>query len=329
MLPTGVSERTQATYKQVYDRLVQGAMSLKDQGDTDQQVGPIDVIGYLEKQWPNWKKGTQSQYKSAVLYVFREIMADLILIERVHTLDCDGGKGDQAEARKTGFPPEIRQSIMNHVSASYSTKGILTEKWIRAGVLTGLRPDEWRAAVLLDSFEDDEGNILSPALKVKNAKRKTGDDRKPFRYLGLNHMSDMDIESIRIFMSLLKIHEGNFDAVKRAVSRRIALAAKDIDGADGITLYSTRHQFAANAKTYNNQVTVAALMGHLSMIDTPSRYASVAASELGGHYPKGVWTISALPTPDSESLREMKLQKSGRDSWLADPIAKTKSESKL
>ncbi len=319
MPASSISPKTAELYRATYSKLTASALADPTTGEHDALA--IRVVNLLLAKWGQWAKGTQLIYKAAVLFMFRHHdLAPDTVVDLIANLKCSGGKGKVGVDRKTGFPPPVRQEVITAARKSWSTFGALTAEWIKAATLTGLRPGEWEKATLLGRFEDIDGTIMSPALRVVTAKRRHGDGRKPYRYLGLNHMSDADIETIRIFMDMLTIQSAaGFEQVSRKASRFLGDLMVNIPGAEQVTFYSTRHQFAANAKSLNRIVTVAALMGHVSFIDAPSRYAKEAISEIGVEYPDGIWTVSALPFPDVESLREMEEIKAGREKWFAKP----------
>jgi integrase len=129
--------------------------------------------------------------------------------------------------------------------------------WIVAGVLTGLRPCEWSSAKV-------EGRVLT----VRNAKHGEGwRGLGPTRHLELSTLAPADFAAVRhmVQRGARWVAEGDYGKHQDACSdllRRMNLKLWP-KRTRKITLYSFRHQYAANGKA-GDPAELAASMGHLA-----------------------------------------------------------------
>lgn len=133
--------------------------------------------------------------------------------------------------------------------------------WITANIIVGLRPSEWRFAHL---------NIIAGKIifTVRNAKNTNGRANGEYRNLDLTHLHPDELKLIKSQVNAINIHTKDdagwtqyYQGVRKAIYRitRVALHNKRRYP----SLYTSRHQFAANAKSAGmNKVEIAALMGH-------------------------------------------------------------------
>jgi integrase len=192
----------------------------------------------------------------------------------------------------------------------------LSADWLRASVLTGLRPSEWPGSELIEypletEVRVDMGKIIEVpltytlALRVPNGKNSNGRANGDYRTLILAHLSKKELKVIMDF--LLEIHDicvrqkvpfakvqencrlAIYYANKRAFPRR----------KHSFSLYSARHQFAANMKASGkSKVEVAALMGHAEAATATKHYArenvgsNIAGIIVDDHEVSSVRTVS-------------------------------------
>ena len=129
--------------------------------------------------------------------------------------------------------------------------------FIMANIKIGLRPTEWDKASLV--YVD--GN---PAVMVVNAKTSQGRGNGYARLLRVNQeTADLVLRAMSEKDHLASMG-AEWNRVQHAMSVRI-ITVRDAVGIDGVTLYSTRHQFSADAKSVGrSQREVADMMGHAS-----------------------------------------------------------------
>nr|WP_305910468.1 hypothetical protein [Methylomarinum sp. Ch1-1]MDP4523219.1 hypothetical protein [Methylomarinum sp. Ch1-1] len=127
--------------------------------------------------------------------------------------------------------------------------------WLSAGLLVGLRPIEWKDARL-------DGTRLI----IRNAKATNSRACGEYRVLDLKHFDQINFSMIQEMLSIIE-NVNNFDSFYKICSNHLYRINKAIWSGKKrrITLYSPRHQFAANAKSSGlSKVEIAALMGHAS-----------------------------------------------------------------
>ena len=153
--------------------------------------------------------------------------------------------------------------------------------WLHAGLLTGLRPVEWRSSRI-------EGSTLI----VRNAKATNGRANGAERRLLLHNFSEPERLVIRRMAEIAAEHS-DFGKLYQGVRKTVAIAGARVwpKRIRRPSLYSARHQWAANAKRVYDRRTVAALAGHASEDTATRHYARRAVGEEAN-----------LPVPDGAGL---------------------------
>jgi len=131
---------------------------------------------------------------------------------------------------------------------------IATADWLRAGLLTGLRPCEWRTARL-------DGSVLVVDCAKSAAPR--------LRHMDLSALSEADLRVVNVHAERASGWRvlGSFEHAQLGCAATIRNACCRLWPAPGrryYTLYSARHQFSSNAKTEHPAVEVSALLGHVT-----------------------------------------------------------------
>lgn len=173
--------------------------------------------------------------------------------------------------KQKSLPLKDLKIIDKELSSSKSMWAMPTRLWLRAGILTGLRPVEWRNA----EFIENEDSCF---LIVKNAKHTNNRSNGEKRTLYLNHLTSDDISIIKNHMKVVKqfkdnrndwsgYHQGCANLLK--IKTRILFPNRK----KYPTLYSTRHQYSANSKASGClPKEIAALMGHASDLTAQMTY---------------------------------------------------------
>jgi integrase len=167
-----------------------------------------------------------------------------------------------------------------------------TVTWLRAGCLTGLRPSEWREAVL-------DGNWLI----VKNAKTTNGRGNGVERSLDLSALSGGDLRVVERMAGLGGgwALQGEYDQRQTQCAAVLYAACLKIwpSPRRHYTLYSARHQALANAKATMTRAEVSALAGHKTERTAQSRYGRRTSA----------WNRSEMPgaaSPAAENTATVK-----------------------
>jgi len=242
-------------------------------------------------------------YKAAMVRYLAAAGAD----EAAHDLSEVDAKGCMPRPKKAGRrtsgqrPKRVDEVALRQVrryltGAGGKWDGIIG-RWLEVGILTGLRPEEWRDAEL--SLQDGEWR-----LKVRNAKYREPltEDRErrahgEFRHLCLYGISKTQretiaahIDGIAEYVSNDEVWDGFYEKIRKRLSFVMRQAVSDKH--KRFTLYSLRHQFASNAKSAGLSLTeIACLMGHAVTKTASSTYGR---KRYGGYGESQAFPLRAL-----------------------------------
>jgi integrase len=238
-------------------------------------------------------RATWRHYKAALILVLEEerrasiegaMSEELEVAIRTLRLESQSGclKGSHSTSgRKLKAFPEadflaITRYLKDHIGQHVRANALLT--WLRAGRLVGVRPSEWLSA----GFCEVDGRL---AIRFGNGKATNGRSNGSSRTLILDGASDEDIEHLDDMLYMLvemeKEPEYDFDVdLKRLVDYMRYVTRECLGKRTRYpTMYSLRHQFAADGKLTYSQAEVAALMGHGSDATATSHYGRRAAGQ--------------------------------------------------
>ena len=225
-------------------------------------------IGWMTTHKTDWTRPTWRQYKAAVVYILELESAegDPIAQEALELLlpiDVDGCKtsSQNTSAQKLKRLPlkdfrSLRQFLTDHKGPWHDD----LNRWLSAGLLTGLRPLEWGQTRYANQKGED-------VLIVKNAKHSNLRAHGPTRTILLGGLTDQERKLIKHHVDRAtewrqaeqysRFYQGCASTLARA-ARRLWPKRDRYP-----TLYSTRHQFSADAKASGlTSAELAALMGH-------------------------------------------------------------------
>lgn len=239
------------------------------------EVDPTTVASYLVEIMSSVRKRTFRLYRAALVYHFEEIATpealrarDFIRDEIGYDSIFEDEVGSDVEKSKTSSHKSKRVSdedlkaIYAELRQSKSKWAGAAGAWLRAGMLTGLRPIEW-----IDVRYVDEVGV--PYLLVNNAKNTHGRAHGDSRKVILEGLTERELELIKKHIQLVRAHveRGLYAFFYKQCQRLLHSVSSKLFPwrLRRITLYSGRHQFAADAKSTLSKAEVAALMGHASM----------------------------------------------------------------
>jgi len=177
---------------------------------------------------------------------------------------------------------------------------VRTHVMYSATYIVGLRPTEWRSAEIIENCILKDGTILALVLKVRNAKDTNDRANGKYRHIDLSEIKKDDLLCIKRNIKLIKEHlseskmngkdeckqnKNPYDSYHKSCSDQLAHAHKKLwpRRKTSITLYTFRHQFAANYKFMGySKVEIAALMGHVSDATAAEHYGKKSAGRKGG-----------------------------------------------
>lgn len=266
------------------------------------------MVGWLSNKRYGWTKRTWRQYKASIAYFLGlEInKGDWIAQEAHEELMKISSEQCMKKSNKTSGPKQKKLSgndlkkIRNALSNSNSMWAGDIERWIEAGLLTGLRPVEWEHAQIIQ-----ENNLTK--LIVGNAKATNGRAHGEYRTLILNGLSSDEIKTIEKHIQRAEewSRAGQYAKFYLSCSTALNRIVKKIWPKNNkkISLYTLRHQFSANAKASGfTRVEIAAMMGH-AVDDTATIHY--------GRKNAGSDLIRVIPEP-SEVLRIKQVYKEFR-----------------
>lgn len=203
-------------------------------------------------------------------------------IETINTQNAASTSKNTSALKLKQFPTEILQQIerLKFVDSSFNRFKNLdfVIKFIRANLVVGLRPIEWAEAVFFDYINiennKEQTRTSSPALCVLNAKNSQGRANGNERDIIFDNITVEQLGDIIQFTKLLQANLDGYSGTEREkraneifvnaqqTFNRV-IAKLKIPMSKRPTLYSTRHQCIANAKSSHlTDIEIAALFGH-------------------------------------------------------------------
>lgn len=243
-------------------------------------------LSYIHDQANGLCASTRRQYRSALRYhlveekgvVWTEVAGPDFLVGQLNRKEVKLNKGLRTSQLKfKSMPDKAWTELMGYLKTSRSKHARLAYDLLLATRFFGLRPVEWINATLKYDHEKSRSFLM-----VQNAKhsdgRAHGETRKIWFDIEGNSEQDEEVyyavaEVIRVLKACDKKAAKRIIHVRNYLSQVYARHSKfkKYKGNKRITLYSARHQFAADLKKQGlSKDKIAALMGHRS-VDTATR----------------------------------------------------------
>lgn len=224
------------------------------------------LVVWLVERKHTLARSTWRQYKSSIIFYlenYEDLQSSSEAIEYLKDITSIGAmkkstRTSSLKLKKITF--EDWQKLDNFLKTKDLKWHQQLRDWLRASILTGLRPVEWKNA----AFIEYDGK---PALKIKNAKNTNGRSHGETRTLILDNISEEDIKIIKSHITNIRTFLGmdEYEYFYKGCHFALYKACRECwpKRKKHITLYSTRHQFSANAKSSGfSKQEVAAMMGH-------------------------------------------------------------------
>lgn len=298
------SLQTEADYERVAKRLVRKAA--REIGIEGENGDPVEIVTHVLKSMHGLKQASQRYYRASLNNWLDRQMCPRAEEARA-LLDASRGRHSESERRQ---PLKKRTSALRAKSVrdqeyldldralakSRSAYSGALRHWLIADKYVGLRPCEWIDASL-------NASVPPPILTIKNAKNSNGRTHGKYRRLKLVRVPPKDVQVIQRHIATVQAftrqgrylqYYTNCAVLLRRYSAQLRRNGRPVH----ICLYSSRHQFAANAKTtLPSRIEVAAAMGHAS-VDT--------AGENYGRRAQGSGGLAVLPAAeDVESVSRL------------------------
>jgi hypothetical protein len=261
-----------------------------------------ELIG--RKRDGEYAQSTWRRYKAAAIYY--------LVVHAGHAEDAiealmeENSAGLKTRSHKTSgaklkhFPASVLRKILVCATKRAARNNMYSEllkDYFLSTLLTGLRPSEWAGASI--SLHLETGRQI---LIVENCKNSNGRANGPFREIFIDNLSDDEISRLRRLIDahrnltereLIRLGDG-LESELRGIKKELISRRPDGECAQEvrrITLYSARHQFAADAKsTFPDPVLVSALLGHNSTRTAFTHYGKRA---------RGSRRVLVEPTPET------------------------------
>lgn len=226
-------------------------------------------VGWLITNKTQWSRPTWRQYKAAVAYMLEietQLRHDPIAQEALETLLPVDVDGCPATTKRTSgsklkrFPIKDYRQILRVLEDQPNQWAADLQRWLAAALLTGLRPREWAQAYLTTREGED-------ALVVVNAKATNQRAHGPTRTILLGGLTHDERALIKKHCERASVFEkaGQFPQFYHGCAAVLSRTVRRLwpKRTEYVTLYSTRHQFSADAKASGLlPEELAALMGH-------------------------------------------------------------------
>jgi hypothetical protein len=241
------------------------------------QPGPMTFAEWLVDQRPVLKPATWRLYRASAVHLLEgnpdtETRRALELVAT--PLPSPGqlpARTSALKQKKVGSD-DLKDLVLalRRVGTDLSA---LTEDWLVAGLMTGLRPCEWGDA----NIGPEIVNIgAGPVLVVRNRKATQGRGLGEFRPLELAGFHPEDVARIRRMADRGRewTAAGVYATRQKSAADCLARTARALwpRRTRYPTLYSARHQFSAHAKSVHSQEGVSALLGHAVAETAVSHY---------------------------------------------------------
>ncbi|WP_158933114.1 hypothetical protein [Acidisphaera sp. S103] len=229
-------------------------------------ITAMDFATWLLRLRPTLRSSSWRLYRAAALHMIRgmpgdEVEAAVALLKAPAPCPQPTVKRGSARKEKLVRKADLDRVLADLRVASRSRLAPVLIDWLWAGVLTGLRPGEWRAAAVVV----EDGRVL---LITENEKATNGRGLGPTRTLDISAFSRRDLECVIRMAAvgarwsvdgIFADQQAQCGALLHQVCRRLWPGRER-----GYALYSCRHQFTSNAKAALPIEEVSALLGHIA-----------------------------------------------------------------
>lgn len=264
---------------------------------TSPNLVPITIlVDHIISNKENQSHSTWRQYKAAISHHITQELANLpdsegtlreelktahrVLAKETSEGTNQRGSGTSSNKQKAFKDLDIiavQLYLSDHLKDHQYANALDT--WIKASLITGLRPSEWEEA----HIKNIDGQKM---LVVKNAKFNGVRANGEYRHLLLDDLNQEALDDINEMLTMLdgyiesrtftSLYESIRDYMKRVARKSLGTRVKYP------SLYSLRHQFIANAKASGfSRQEIAALIGHASDVTASKHYARKVSGKKG------------------------------------------------
>lgn len=239
---------------------------------------PAVVAAHALERREEWAKSTWRQFKAALMFRFQamgtpEAMEAIALLRDGHQGPCAKKTRRTSGRRAKTVTQADLDAVIRRVQSSGSQYSLLLATWLLLGSKVGLRPHEWGQSTLVyatpESVGDDEHQSAAPLpyLRIHNSKVTNGRSHGELRHLNLSMLSSGLVQAVGEFARIMSEYtsRGDYKRYYGACVKLLYRINRELHSKDDkrwVQLYSSRHQFSAEAKHLLDAEGVAALLGH-------------------------------------------------------------------
>jgi len=305
-----IREDTKASYTKRYRQLQ--AKFTREVG-AKELLDPDEVVANLIVQKPRNAMRTWRHYKAAAIYYIETFHPEYeTAIEQLRAESSRGlkARGVTTSGAKRKTVPRASWEGIIKVLEHRGLRGHRHSKALlavlKATLLTGLRPNEWCHSE--EGVHDETGRDV---LRVRNSKHSNGRANGEYREMFIDELNAVERETVQSALAYCAVHAEDEELqIRTALKNELTYAIRwgidhkflhEREDFIGITLYSFRHQFIADAKlTFTDPVLISSLVGHNS---------TKTAFEHYGRRRNGRNAIKVTPTPESvEAVQKVGLE---------------------
>lgn len=247
-----------------------------------EDVSPVEFVNWLLARKPTLKSSTWRLYRQHAFHFLdgfpsheteraTAMLENDIVDRQREPVRPEPGRGKPprrtSALKEKRLPAEDLDRITTYLqSFSRSQLAGPLADWLRAGILCGLRPGEWRATDLEVREEASAPHDRRAYLYVLNAKSTNGRTTGAVRTLDISAFSEPDLACVQRLVTRSRewLQAEKFGDMLAACN---ALLYASIDKIwpkrrRHYSLYSARHQAIANWKQILQPVEIAAIVGH-------------------------------------------------------------------
>lgn len=263
--------------KQLYYKIVETLQKayFKDEG-RDWSADPLRFASWFagKVRAEFWSRRTFWMYRAALIWFMNHHgPAEAVTAIRAIKAHLPKNGSETSSKKQKKLPEKQWRNLAGTLSNSDKALDRVILHWLEAGRYSGLRPCEWEHAVL-------EAACLTVTNAKRNEMRANGERRTIMYHPERNRV---ELTAIKAFLLDLNAWSAKgrsfqelYDKCRKRLTyvSRVKKAGMDRDSGLAISLYSPRHQFAADMKASGlTKAEVAALMGHASEDSATIHYA--------------------------------------------------------
>ncbi|MBF0305010.1 MAG: hypothetical protein HQL41_05115 [Alphaproteobacteria bacterium] len=310
----GRAPSTEDRYRKIVDQLLARCSAAGSAHPTAE-----DLAHWMAAHKDGWSRSTWRQYRAACAALFgpdfKKMLDELPAGESLR-------RGIRTSAlKRKRIPPQDLGRLIKQLGKINKDSAKMAILMLVCGIVTGLRPSEWKSAKLIRSTDG------SVHLDVINAKATYGRAHGPCRTIWLPTSDPVLFQWLTCLLTIVGHlnSSDNFERTLAAARKALQRANRTLwpDREETYSFYSCRHQACANWKANGFLVTeIAALMGHRSQDTATTHYGRRSAGR-SSVYPGQETIIVRADSEDVARVRSFELSRQSRRALEGDlePLA--------